>query len=271
MSDNINNGLITKIWGRHGWEFLHAITFGYPINPTDDQKRDYKEYFKLCGHVFPCIYCRQSYQLFITQEGTELSDKVMESRHTLTLWLYNIHNAVNNKLGMDYGVTYEDLVNKYESCRAKCVNNKDISAPKGCNVPLDYKAESFKKANIKDCPIIPISYANIIMSYAICRKINIVKYMDIIKICFTPNISKTSELWIKRNKLCAEQINMMREKGIPSIETDGEFKDMPSIDETILLLMMSSNLSKTELEKSINHIRMHNKCVNNLFSLYIKN
>ena len=31
LDDNINNGLITKIWGPVVWESLHCIAFGYPI------------------------------------------------------------------------------------------------------------------------------------------------------------------------------------------------------------------------------------------------
>ena len=39
IEDNKNNGLITKIWGQAMWESLHCIAFGYPIEPTDEQKR----------------------------------------------------------------------------------------------------------------------------------------------------------------------------------------------------------------------------------------
>ena len=38
MDLNANNGLITKIWGPPAWEFLHSITFGFPISPTPEQK-----------------------------------------------------------------------------------------------------------------------------------------------------------------------------------------------------------------------------------------
>jgi len=36
---NINNGLITKIWGPPTWDCLHSFTFGYPVHPTDEQKK----------------------------------------------------------------------------------------------------------------------------------------------------------------------------------------------------------------------------------------
>jgi hypothetical protein len=43
--NNSNNGLITKIWGESAWIFGHSITFGYPINPSIEQRNNYKNYF----------------------------------------------------------------------------------------------------------------------------------------------------------------------------------------------------------------------------------
>ena len=96
MSDSIdNNGLMTKIWGPPGWKFLHSVTFGYPVKPTSEKKKYYKQFFKLAGEVFPCGACRESYQKFIGPgSDTELTNKVMKNRQTLTKWFYKIHNKV---------------------------------------------------------------------------------------------------------------------------------------------------------------------------------
>ena len=45
LDDNKNNGLITKIWGEHMWESIHCIAFGYPVEPTCEQKEQYKDFF----------------------------------------------------------------------------------------------------------------------------------------------------------------------------------------------------------------------------------
>jgi hypothetical protein len=45
LDDNKNNGLITKIWGPAMWESLHCIAFGYPVEPTDEQRQNYKDFF----------------------------------------------------------------------------------------------------------------------------------------------------------------------------------------------------------------------------------
>ena len=34
-----------KIWGPPGWLFLHTITFNYPTNPTEEDKKYYKNFF----------------------------------------------------------------------------------------------------------------------------------------------------------------------------------------------------------------------------------
>ena len=38
LDDSKTNGLITKIWGPHFWETLHCVSFGYPLEPTEEQK-----------------------------------------------------------------------------------------------------------------------------------------------------------------------------------------------------------------------------------------
>ena len=250
-SDYKNNGLITKIWGGPGWIFNHAVTFGYPINPTPEQKTQYYTYFTVLGNVLPCRYCRESYIKFITEGDTALTDNVLSSRDTLTKWFYDIHERVNDKLEVDYGVTYSETVAKYESFRAKC--GKPDKEVKGCIAPLDYKAFSFKKFYEMDAPIIPHTLVDPFINIASSRGLvsefftfnelaKILNY-DIVKI-------KSLDCWVLRNKYCQYQIRYMRENAIPSIETSGEWAGTPTIDELKLIMFYSSNLNFSELEKS---------------------
>ena len=50
--------------------------------------------------MLPCRYCRDSYQDFIKQPGSELTKITMKNRKNLVTWLYHIHNKVNKKLGI---------------------------------------------------------------------------------------------------------------------------------------------------------------------------
>lgn len=251
-TDNKNNGLITKIWGGPGWTFNHAVTFGYPIEPTDQHKKDYKNYFISLGNVLPCKFCRESYQKFITTGDSALTDEALSSREALTRWFFRVHNAVNNKLGVDYGITYEDVVARYESFRAKC--GKTDPAVKGCVAPLDYKAFSFKKLYQLDCPIISFNKIKPFVILAQLRNI-IPKYFCFYQLALEMNgdfndLKKLSS-WEHRNMFCQNKIKYMREAAIPSIEQSGEWEGTPTIDELILILFLCSNLNKTELEECI--------------------
>ncbi len=253
-SDYKNNGLITKIWGDPAWTFGHSVTFGYPLEPTDEQKLKYKNYFTSLGDVLPCKYCRESYQKFITEGDTALNDDALRNRESLTRWFYRIHETVNRKLEVDYGVTYEDVVNKYESFRAKC--GKPSKTSKGCVAPLDYKAFSFKKLYHKDAPIIPLSTALYFVEIANQRGLDdrYFQFLDL-AIILDGDFTKLKQqpCWDARNEYCQLIIRSMRENAVPSIEEEGEWAGTPTIPELILILFLSSNLNRAEINEIINN------------------
>jgi hypothetical protein len=143
---NVDNGIMTKVWGPPGWLFLHSIAFGYPyaINPNNPKhvirREATRRYFTDTGFILPCKYCRESYQDFIKQIPI---DDNLGSRKSLTKWLYVIHNKVNDKLGVPKCriPSFEEHTAEYEAFRAKC--SKTTSAErinnmaKGCVVPAD--------------------------------------------------------------------------------------------------------------------------------------
>ena len=246
MSNNINNGLMTKIWGPHMWIALQSVAFGYPVNPTSDQKEQYKIFFKYLGFVLPCIYCRQSYQFFITDGQTKLDDNIFESRDTLTKWVYNIHNRVNHKLGVNYGTTYEEMCELYESIRAKCQDGLP-----GCQMPLELKAIAFKKIENKQFNIIPKKVALYFKDYAKSRNIDFDKldyYEDLLL-----NKRDANE-FEKRNRDCSEIIKEMRYNAIPSLEKSGKYQGLPTINELKLISMLCTNLPIIELEDCVKNL-----------------
>ena len=54
-------GLDPRIWGPKGWFFLHSIALNYPKNPTDHDKRNFKQFFESIQYVLPCPQCSQHY------------------------------------------------------------------------------------------------------------------------------------------------------------------------------------------------------------------
>jgi hypothetical protein len=143
---NADNGMMTKVWGPPGWLFLHCITFGYPyiIDEFDythfQKKNEYKQFFNYLGKVFPCLYCRESYDKFMKELPI---DNFLSSRKDLCLWLYLMHNKVNDKLGVPKCdiPSFKELQQKYESYRAECKKTTEKERldkkAQGCITPAD--------------------------------------------------------------------------------------------------------------------------------------
>lgn len=251
------SGLITAIWGPHMWISLHCIAYCYPLNPTPDDKKRYKEYFELAGQVLPCFHCRDSYGDFIKTGTTQLNDDVMKNRETLTKWLYCVHEAVNKKLGVNYGVSYDEVSARYNSYRASC-NSKDIEKKKsalGCDAEINKKTISYKVENTKECPIIPIKIAKHFIKYGRLRNLEEKEFSLINQLA--KKYDTDTEMWKQRNDECYNISKDMKLKGTRWIENEGKWKDFPTIDETKLILRLSSNIS---LEKLIEIIKKLPNC-----------
>lgn len=256
---NKNNGLITKIWGSAGWIFNHSITFGYPLDPTPEQKNEYKKYFINLGSVLPCKYCRESYSNIISNGDTKLTDDALANRNTLTKWFYDVHEAVNKKLQIDYGVSYEDVVDRYEKYRAVCKNDKNSL---GCFEPI--YINPYKGIDIKDCPIVKLELLKPFITVAKLRGFSPI-YFSFVDFALKLNgdfgeIKKFKTLWTERNKFCQYQIKKMREEMTPSVEESGEWEGTPTIDELKLLMFMSSNLNKLDIHKCLNVLLTKHVC-----------
>lgn len=109
----------TVKWGGPGWEFLNNVTAEYPLNPTSKDKRIYGDFFAIIALILPCIYCRLSYGKFIII--VPIMDYLM-SRRCIQLFIYLIHNMVNDKLrSQGYlnknNPTFKSVLEKYNRKR----------------------------------------------------------------------------------------------------------------------------------------------------------
>lgn len=109
----MENGLSTKKWGPSGWIFLHSVAQRYPMNPTPEDKRQYREFYT--NIALPCGTCVESYTKYIEILPIEY---FLRDRTTLLLWIYIIHNFVNYKLmaqGQKIDIpSFEEIYRKYE-------------------------------------------------------------------------------------------------------------------------------------------------------------
>jgi hypothetical protein len=92
MSQNIK----PSVWGPPGWRFMHYVSLGYPDNPSEADKENYKRFYESLQYVLPCHTCAENYKK--NWQGTPI-DGALESRDTLTKWVIDIHNKVNIETG----------------------------------------------------------------------------------------------------------------------------------------------------------------------------
>ena len=98
----MRNSIKPNVWGPSGWKFMHYISFGYPENPTNEDKINYKNFYNNLQHILPCEKSSINYNKNITEHPI---DNHLTDRDSLVKWVIDIHNQVNkesNKKQLDY-------------------------------------------------------------------------------------------------------------------------------------------------------------------------
>jgi hypothetical protein len=132
---NSSEGMLTAVWGPAMWHFLHTMSFNYPVNPTKEEKNNYMNFVKNLVFVLPCKYCRMNLKENFKQKPLNI-DK-MKSRDSFSRYIYDLHEHVNKMLKKKSGLTYEDVQERYEHFRARCLANQpQPKESKGCTEPL---------------------------------------------------------------------------------------------------------------------------------------
>lgn len=80
--------------GRSSWTLLHLIAATYPETPSNKQQADMKQFLKLFGNFYPCWFCAEDFEKYMTK-----NEPVTETQDQLGRWLCDAHNEVNVKLG----------------------------------------------------------------------------------------------------------------------------------------------------------------------------
>jgi len=141
------DGMLTSVWGPSMWHYLHTMSFNYPVNPTEDDKKNYMNFVLMLEKVLPCKYCRMN--LTTNFKNLPLTMANMKSRETFSRYIYDLHELVNTMLKKKSGLTYCDVRERYEHFRARCVEEKPTifkvlknktlkkkQGEKGCTEPL---------------------------------------------------------------------------------------------------------------------------------------
>ena len=119
---NSGDGMLTAAWGPAIWHYLHMMSFNYPVEPTHDQKKHYRDFIVNLQHVLPCKYCRQN--LTKNYKAFPLRSNDMLNRENFSRYVYKLHEMVNKMLKKKSGLSYCDVRERYEHFRSRCTDEK---------------------------------------------------------------------------------------------------------------------------------------------------
>ena len=141
------DGMLTSVWGPSLWHYLHTMSFNYPDNPTEVQKKYHKQFILSLKYVLPCKYCRMNLRKNL--KAVPLNESALKNRENFSRWMYNLHEHINQMLKKKSGLSYEDVRERYEHFRARCSDTsmskimeeikkmeKSNKKEKGCETPL---------------------------------------------------------------------------------------------------------------------------------------
>jgi hypothetical protein len=142
---NSGDGMLTTVWGPPMWHFLHTMSFNYPVEPTPEDKKHYKDFIYSLRYVLPCKYCRINLKSNLKQKPLQMCH--MANRETFSRYIYELHELVNKMLNKKSNLTYCDVRERYEHFRSRCTEEKPKvftfrktqtrkKKEKGCTEPL---------------------------------------------------------------------------------------------------------------------------------------
>jgi hypothetical protein len=101
-------------WGPGVWRFFHMATAVYPVQPTAQDKKAFRDLVAGLAGNLPCAACRDHFQRMVSSGSLALTNEVLESRMTLWAWGVDVHNRVNRRIGkpvlVNYDALYRELV-----------------------------------------------------------------------------------------------------------------------------------------------------------------
>jgi len=119
---NSGDGMLTTAWGPAIWHYLHMMSFNYPMKPTEEDKKHYRDFILNLQYVLPCKYCRMN--LTKNFERLPLKESDMENRETFSKYVYELHELINKMLKKKIHLSYADVRERYEHFRSRCTKDE---------------------------------------------------------------------------------------------------------------------------------------------------
>jgi len=142
---NSGDGMLTTVWGPAMWHYLHIMSFNYPINPNNEDKKHYRDFVYNLRNVLPCKYCRINLTNNLKKKPLLMCN--MKNRDTFSRYIYELHETINKMLNKKSHLTYCQVRERYEHFRSRCTDEKPRiftfkksktikHKEKGCTEPL---------------------------------------------------------------------------------------------------------------------------------------
>ena len=112
-----------RIWGEALWKTLHRFSLAYPRNrPSAEQQKAARDFYQSIKYLLPCPFCTLHYSKHFDETFNE---ETVKSRAALVKWVFDLHNAVNKRLGKPIpNITVDDLPRLYNSFPLRYVDLK---------------------------------------------------------------------------------------------------------------------------------------------------
>ena len=125
---NSGDGMLTSVWGPSLWHYLHTISFNYPVEPTKEHKKYYKQLILNMKYTLPCSHCRNNLEKNL--RACPLTADSLKNRDSFSRWVFNLHETINKMLCKKSNLTYEIVRDRYENFRSRCTKDRKTKRKK---------------------------------------------------------------------------------------------------------------------------------------------
>ena len=106
MSDQVY-GVSMDNWAHKLWSVMHAVSFTFPLNPTNEDVEAYRSFYESLARTIPCRICGAHFGQIIQEHPVDT-----RSMTQLSKWVVDAHNIVNKKLHKQE-MSYQSVVELY--------------------------------------------------------------------------------------------------------------------------------------------------------------
>ena len=120
-----------ETWGNNIWYLFHSIAYKIREDKFESQKNNIFFIIKNICNTLPCPDCSRDANVMLNK----IDFNTIKNKHDLKMFLFNFHNAINNKLNKPQ-FSYDSLDAKYQNVNIDALyNNLYIIYTSNSNIP----------------------------------------------------------------------------------------------------------------------------------------